>query len=92
MASFKLVEANGKTVCRGRENACIAVAKSQYRSYHKLIPKGSKSLEISVYGAGGGATAYYCEVCLLAEFEKMEKLMEEAKRMPTPVPDGDSDF
>jgi hypothetical protein len=76
MASFKFVAANGKTVCRGSKKNCIGI-KDRY-GRPREIPKGSKSLEISVYGAGGGVSAYYCEVCLVSVLNSMKKCLQEA--------------
>jgi hypothetical protein len=81
MASFKTFKTTtSKMVCRGGEKACIGQPDLGHRTHKRLIPKGSKVLEVSVYGAGGGQTAYYCEVCTLAIIERMEKLIEEVKR------------
>lgn len=80
MASFKIFNTTASNMaCRGGEKACIGVAKNPYNN-RKTIPKGSKVLEVSVYGAGGSETAYYCEVCMLAVIEQMEKIVEEVKR------------
>lgn len=82
MAEFKIFKTTSKTMaCRGGEKACIGVHKPPYR-YNKTIPQGSKVLEISVYGSGGSQTAYYCEVCMLAVIEQMEKTIAEVKPKP----------
>ena len=78
MASFEIVKANGKTVCHGSDTACIGVIKGSY-SWRRLIPKDSKSLEVSVHGAGSSQTAYYCKVCMLKVIESMRKIIEEVK-------------
>ena len=82
MAEFKIYNTtSSKMACRGSEKACIGVVKKPY-SYLKIIPKGSKVLSVSVWGAGGGTTAYYCEVCMLAVIEQMEKTIAEVKPKP----------
>lgn len=78
MASFKTVTASGKSICRGHDQKCIAVI--PHNDYRKMIPKGTKALEVSVYGAGGGATVYYCEVCLHSVLEAMRSVIEEIEK------------
>lgn len=77
MANFKFKKANGKTFCRGGEISCIAIKDRYGRATIIPIPKDSKTLEVSVYGAGGEATAYYCEVCLIKVLDNMIKCLQE---------------
>jgi hypothetical protein len=69
---IEIVKASGRSYCRGGEKTCIA-------AYPKYIPKDSKALKISIYGAGGGATAFYCEVCMEPILGKMQEVIEESK-------------
>lgn len=78
MASFEIVRATGKSACRGNEKGCIA--KKDTRHWLKMIPKGSEALVVSVYGAGGAVSAYYCEVCLFTVIEQMEKVIAEVNK------------
>lgn len=76
MASFQFVEANGKTFCRGDQLKCIG--KIDHYGRRTTIPKGSNSLAISIYSASGGATAYYCQVCMVKVLDDMNKCLQEA--------------
>lgn len=60
-----MIVATGRGKCRGRNANCAQV--------NGRIPKGAPSLEISIYSAAGGATAYYCFKCA-------EIVLEEAKK------------
>ena len=75
MAAFGIEMASGKAYCRGTYPGCICDWKSSHRG---KIPKDTKCLWISVSGAGGGATAFYCEKCMVTVLQKMRDLLDSA--------------
>lgn len=76
MAEFKIFHTiSSRMACRGGEKACIGVKKNSYSNL-RIIPKGSKVLSISVWGAGGGSTAYYCEVCMIPVLDAMHAILK----------------
>lgn len=54
-----LEKASGRSICRGRN--CKKLA--EFIADGKII-KGATCAAISVSGAAGGVTAYYCEDCI----------------------------
>ena len=76
MATFDIIEASGKAYCRGGEPNCIT--NRSHRGNRGKIPQGTKSLVISIYGAGGGETAFYCCNCMVPILEKMRDLLDKA--------------
>lgn len=75
MASFIIEDASGKAYCRGGQPDCICDWKSVHRG---KIPKGTKTLVISISHAGGGGSAYYCYQCMVPVLEKMRELLDKA--------------
>lgn len=70
--TIEIVEATGRSHCRGGGQTCIA-------NRRDLIPKGSKALRISIYGAGGAAVAFYCEECMRSLLDDMKQVLKEVK-------------
>lgn len=69
MASVEVIEASGKSYCRGSEKNCLC-------KFPKKIPEKAKALKIHIYGAGGGATAFYCEVCMVPVLESFRDVLD----------------
>lgn len=67
----EVVIASGKSYCRGGQQNCL------FR-YPTKITKGSKALVISIYGAGGGCTAFYCAHCMISVLQSFEKALADA--------------
>jgi len=67
--SMEIQTASGKSKCRGRDPHC------QFQ--RKRIPKGTKTLEISIYGAGGGTTSWFCEMCMMIELEEAKIICQQ---------------
>lgn len=55
----KLERASGRSLCRGHNCKNLP----EFISGGKII-KGSTCAAISLHGAAGGVTAYYCEDCI----------------------------
>jgi hypothetical protein len=70
---IEIVKASGRSYCRGGQTNCIA-------AFPKHIPKDSKALKISIYGAGGGATAFYCEKCMIPVLDLFAKVINDADK------------
>jgi len=54
-----LEKASGRSICRGRNCKCLPA----FIKDSKII-KGTNCAAITIYGAAGGVTAYYCEDCI----------------------------
>lgn len=63
-------DASGRSYCRG---GC---------GYGKKIPEGSKCLRVHVYAAGGGATAFYCEVCMKKVLDSFAQAIKDSGYTP----------
>lgn len=71
MVSYRVFTAeHNKMVCRGGQKNCIGVPHSVH-TYRKVIQKDTLVLQVSDY--------YYCEVCMIAEMEKMEEIGKQIK-------------
>lgn len=75
----QLVIASGKSICRGHTKKCLFKDWNRRGIQHK-IAKGSRALQISVYGAGGGATAFYCDECMKPILELFKNILEEINK------------
>lgn len=64
----EIVIATGKSHCRGGSESC-------HFKYPRHITKGSKALRIQIYGAGGGATAFYCVDCMKPILKTFEEIL-----------------
>jgi hypothetical protein len=71
MAVIEFVKASGRSSCRGGLPNCLCPKKG------RLIPKGFLSLRIEIYGAGGGATAFYCSSCMVPLIENCRDVVDE---------------
>lgn len=69
--TIELVIASGRSKCRGSDKQCLAPDPRDH------IPEGSRALRICIYGAGGVATAFYCEVCMRSLIKDMNKVLNE---------------
>lgn len=69
MAAIEITKASGMSYCRGGDKGCLC-------RYPKKIPKGETTLRISIYGAGGSAVAFYCEVCMMPLLEDCKKVLD----------------
>lgn len=54
-----LEKASGRSICRGRNCKCLP----EFIKEGKIL-KGTNCAAITIFGAGGGVTAYYCEDCI----------------------------
>jgi len=71
MVQYKVFTAeHSKMVCRGGQKNCIGVT-DKIHTYRKVIQKDTLVLGVADY--------YYCEVCMIAELEKMESVIKEMK-------------
>lgn len=65
-------------------NIEVASGLSKCRSsgcgYGKKIPKGQKCLRVSIYGAGGGATAFYCEQHMKVVLDSFIKAINDSEK------------
>jgi len=76
MAAIEIVRASGKAYCRGGGTDCICW--SSGNPVQGKIPKGYKALKISIYDAGGSATAFYCCKCMGSLLRDMEQALKDA--------------
>lgn len=64
--SASIEVASGKAYCRG---GCGT-----------KIPQGAKCLKVHVYGAGGGATAFYCEKHMKVVLDSFAKAINDSEK------------
>lgn len=62
-------KASGKAFCRGKE--C---------GWRTKIPEGTKCLRIHIYGAGGGATAFFCEKCMKPVLDNFAQVLKDVDK------------
>jgi hypothetical protein len=67
-----IVKVKGRPLCRGD-------ASCKFNDYENPIPKGTKALRISIYGAGGGATAWYCPKCMIPILDQLQECLATAE-------------
>lgn len=60
-------KASGKAYCRG--GGC---------GWRQKIPEGTKCLRVSVYGAGGSETAFYCDQCMKPVLDSFAKAIKDS--------------
>lgn len=70
MATIEIVPATGRSTCRGGDPKCLANSNGK-------IPKDSKALRISIYGAGGDAVAFYCSKCMMSVLDDCKKTLDD---------------
>jgi hypothetical protein len=69
MAKIEIVQATGKSYCRGNSVGCLC-------KYPRKIPKGEKVMRIAIYSAGGGAVAFYCTVCMIPLLKDFKEVLD----------------
>jgi hypothetical protein len=67
--TVSIEKASGKAYCRG--GGC---------GWRKKIPAETKCLRVSVYGAGGSETAFYCEKCMKPILDSFAKALNDAEK------------